>query len=138
MDGANPVSDPRPSARTRSLEVLSGFFVLFDPTGSVRASVLGEQECHFLAQRMELSLDEGPNESVIDPSVGVTENVPEGDDSLMVGNPECGGRIDRGNAAQGLADDLELPLDGRSEKRILLILEEIPTRCEPGHRHHGR
>ena len=59
---------------------------------------------------------------VVDHGIAMDEHVTECHDARQVRYLRCGGRIEAAQPVQGFADDLELPLDRRSEHRVALVV----------------
>ena len=70
-------------------------------------------------------MDHFPHDSIVDLSVGVDENIPEGDDPLIVLELSGKIRVDFGELRQRLSDDGKRTFDCEAQHWFLLVVSEI-------------
>ena len=86
-----------------------------------------EEYCDIPDQRVQIHLDDVPNNSVVDDIVAVNENIAERDDLPVVFNTLKQGGLISTNAAKRLTHDLELPLYSATKLLIGNIVIEVVT-----------
>src|SRR5207245_1036910 len=67
-------------------------------------------------------------QAVVYVGVAVDQDVAKSDDATVLADPRGDGRIEFDDLRQSFADDLELPLDCRTQHGIALIVVEALTR----------
>src|SRR5699024_7979716 len=90
-------------------------------------SSLSEPVFQYFDQSLQASGGRVPDDLVVDCGVPVDEDVPECDDLRKVGNGSGEVGVHSAQAVQRLAEDLELPLDGRFQLDVLAVGVECPV-----------
>src|SRR5699024_12797833 len=94
---------------------------------SMAVSSLSEPVFQYFDQSLQASGGRVPDDLVVDCGVPVDEDVPECDDLRKVGNGSGEVGVHSAQAVQRLAEDLELPLDGRFQQDVLAVGVECPV-----------
>ncbi len=69
-------------------------------------------------------LDGAPYQRMIEQIVAVDQNVPKSDDRAGIGDARGSQRVMLRQAFDGLADDLEIALDGLAQQAITLVVRQ--------------
>ena len=98
--------------------------VRLDEREPMAGSLVREKTIQRYAQCTKMRLYNTPNELVVDARVPMNQHVSEGYDPRQLRNCSGGSRVHTVQLAEGLADDLELPLDRAAKEVVRLVVRE--------------